>query len=348
MTPQKKLEMCLPIVNTPGSPAMIKSILQSARKTGLNSSPIRIPFAMSPMAARLQAAHVSQFQLSPIKSVMAKEPSLPIKEAFLSNEDRVVDYNYILNFETAEGEQEEQMICLPFSNKRSHEDDDEIVDEHEDKRERLEGTEIDETYEGTEIDETNEAKIGEINESDSSAPDNHDEKHDIHSVPNTLPLFDHSVSDDSLFSSTSTHNSNPTAPSASPSFSTDLLINLRDPELASPELTSAPDTRVSRSENQDQRIGGTFTANPLIISKSSSSSSSTGSNPLLPSGIIKLLEKKRQEKEQHHNQSADSPNVTHSTSTTAMKKKFDLKESLKRSLPYKPHIGSMKNPSDHH
>lgn len=60
-------------------------------------------------------------------------------------------------------------------------------------------------------------------------------------------------------------------------------------------------------------------------------------NPLLPSGIVKLLEKKRLEREQHH-QIQSRPSSA--SASVSVGKKFDLQESLKRPLPYKPHVGS--------
>ena len=350
MTPQKKLDMCLPIVNTPGSSALIKSIVQSARKTGLNSSPIRIPFAMSPMAARLQNARIGQIQFSPIKSALvAKEPSLPIKEAFLSNfegesdedcerENESITVDYV---QEAEARNEDELVLLlPFNNKRTHEIEIEEDEEHQSKREKLDETDF---------------KAG------------------IDSIQNPLvEELDHSSnSNNSFLSNTSSPITTDISAFPISSFSSDLLTNLMDPELTSPELNSAIDSRVSRSENQDQRgiisVGGSgeidgndgyYTANPQVISKSSSTSSansnSSGSHPLLPSGIIKLLEKKRLEKAHQVSDQPQSQPQSTSTSISSSssskdhltsKKKFDLKESLKRSLPYKPHIGSM-NPKN--
>ena len=341
MTPQK-INFHLPIVETPNTSALIKSIVQSAKKTGLNSSPVRVPFALSPMAFKFME---TKLNFSPIK---AKEPSQVIKEAFL---------NHV--------EQSDEDISLPFDNKRPHEEleceeqedglEEEQEELHANKRERLEQAEQTEQEEQEEQEQEDiyhdnkdesEHKQGELdmneyinNSYEMESETNHHSYTDITNITDSLssldslpslnsssaPLFPSALASTSAFPSTN--------------FSTDLLRNLKDPEFASPELSSGPDCRVSRSAGQDKYAVESISMVNRSLSKSSSSGSSTKNHHLLPSGIVKLLEKKRQEKEQHQQSTSSFSSAT--ATGKEGKKKFDLKESLKRPLNYKPHIGSI-------
>jgi hypothetical protein len=344
MTPQKHFNLpMMPMVGTSSSSALIKSIVQSAKKTELNSSPVRVPFALSPMALKFPE---TKLNFSPLK---AKDPSLVIKEAFLYNNDT------------------EEDISLPFDNKRPHEEseDEEFAhnQEHEqdgahlNKREKIEQDAEEKGVEnGLDLVEGNnkiEKEDDVCEEVDMNEYINN--TYEMESQTSHNNYTSSATADDNISSLDSLPPLHSSSSNVFPptNFSTDLLRNLKDPEFASPELSSAPDCRVSRSEVQDKYKNEVDTddksLNELIndstpsinrsLSKSSSSGSSTKNNPLLPSGIVKLLEKKRQERDQH-------PQSTSSTSTTSTagkegKKKFDLKESLKRPLNYKPHIGSI-------
>lgn len=344
MTPQKKLDYCLPVVNTPGSSALIKSIVQSARKTGLNSSPVRIPFALSPMAIKLQEKRIN---FSPVKMPAAKEPSQPIKEAFMDD------------FEGEEEEEKDYILDIQRELKRPHESasesDFEEEDGHLDKKEKLESTDITQTSESAH--NFNLVHAHDINNESANFASSDNETASFNTTTLNINI-DHSNNGSSSLSSSSASISQFTATTFPPSnFSTDLLKNLKDPELSSPELFAAIDGRTSRSLYQDtdktsaSATGTGSTSNnsttSFTMSKSASDSSSKSSNSLLPSGIIKLLEKKRLEKQQKEKESDySSHNETHTANAHSHshnnKKKFDLKESLKRTLPYKPHIGNVK------
>lgn len=341
MTPQKNFHLPLPIVGTPNTSALIKSIVQSAKKTELNSSPVRVPFALSPMALKFAE---TKLNFSPMK---AKEPSLVIKEAFLYNDNN-----------------NEEDISLPFDNKRPHEElereEKEQEEAHLNKREKLE--QDSEANEQENHDHEQEIKDNSDHDDenlDKINSEKHVEEVDMNEYINnsyemestnftTSATISDIASLDSLPPLNSSNSS--AAPLISSSsvfpptnFSTDLLRNLKDPEFTSPDLSSAPDCRVSRSEVQDKyRSNGVETEDNKSegrLSKSSSSGSSTKNHPLLPSGIVKLLENKRQEKEQQQQTTAYSSSTT--STVKYDKKKFDLKESLKRPLNYKPHIGSI-------
>lgn len=357
MTPQKNFHLPLPIVGTPNTSALIKSIVQSAKKTELNSSPVRVPFALSPMALKFAE---TKLNFSPMK---AKEPSLVIKEAFLYNEN-----------------DNEEVISLPFDNKRPHEEQEEQEEKeqkeaHLNKREKLEqdseANEQENHYHERELEHEHEQVIIDKEMKDDSdhndenldkiISEQHVEEVDMNEYINNSyemestnftasATISNSISSlDSLppLNSSSSSSAAPLISSSSvfppTNFSTDVLRNLKDPEFTSPELSSAPDCRVSRSEVQDNyRSSGVETVGDKSegrLSKSSSSGSSTKNHPLLPSGIVKLLEKKRQEKEQQQQSTAYSSSTT--STVKDGKKKFDLKESLKRPLNYKPHIGSI-------
>lgn len=352
MTPQKSHFHLPLIIETPNTSALIKSIVQSAKKTGLNSSPVRVPFALSPMAFKFAE---TKLNFSPMK---AKEPSQVIKEAFLHHVEI--------------GDEE---ISLPFDNKRPHEElelgfeekENDLEEEqegelHMNKREKLEQGEQEYIYHDNKDESEHKHKQKEVDMNE-YINNSHEMKSETsyHSYTDITNITESvSSSFDSLPSPSPSLNSSstPLVPSASRSinalpptnFSTDLLRNLKDPEFSSPELSSAPDYRVSRSEGHDKhatestyKVNGVLSKSSCFGSSSSTStstststSSSTNNHPLLPSGIVKLLEKKRLEKEQQQQ-------FTSSVTATGKegKKKFDLKESLKRPLNYKPHIGSI-------
>lgn len=362
MTPQKKLDFCLPVVNTPGSSAFIKSLVQSARKTGLNCSPVRIPFALSPMAIKLQEKKIN---FSPVKGNYSKEPSQPIKEAFMTSEDTEGSEAVCDKLDDDDDDVKDYVQDIQLELKRPLELAEEVNEEsdHVDKKQKIQqdfNHPLDEddylakpaeySY-VNDVVEDNELTIADNRESNFSSFTSNNILADFESNNNDIKEFSPNTSS-SVDSSHLTSSSTIFPPS---NFSIDLLKNLKDPELASPELFSVIDSRPSRGLYQDDC--NTLTNNSLVnnmnsrstISKSasdSSSSSKSSNNPLLPSGILKLLEKKRQEKEQQKQQQQQTAATSTTTELNGNKKKFDLKESLKRALPYKPHIGTVKPKKD--
>lgn len=337
-----------PLMNTPTTTATIKSILQSARKTALNSSPIRVPFALSPMAHKHHPQHsfstadtIDDIRRCPL--IVAKDPSLHIKEAFLSNSSN--------NSNSSSATELDQFLSPLPTNKRFLENEDE--EEHDEeitikdqqqqeeealphhKREKLEET-ADEMY--TSVTDVNNAVDEDFNATSNTVDfimninDTHDHSYN-NSTENDNNINTHETINNESFASTDGESKNSlTSPSSLFTLNySELLANPKDPELKSPELLSNIDRSISRSENQDR-------STPLH------------NNSLLPSGIIKLLERKRQERraEQNQLQQLHQHSQPHDIKSNSIpnRKKFDLQESLKKPLPYKPHLGSLKPKSD--
>ena len=259
----------------------LHSIVASARKTGLAASPVRVPFALSPMALKGRVSG------TPGSAVVAKEPSQAIKDAFLSDVAAGVDDEF-----------------PQLTNKRTCESSDEDVEMSPSKKKQKA--------------ESNEMEIDRLPVStfDDLLKDGRDP------IMQSPSMIDDSISRGREVEDHGNYMQNDHVNEDIRSIENGSVNHSHD-SMTTESFESMPSTIPSHNSASFSKS----------TSFSKSSTSSTSSNPLLPSGIVKLLEKKRQE----------STTVAHHAPSkpTVQKKKFDLQESLKRPLSYKPHTGPL-------
>lgn len=401
-----------PVPQTPSKSAMketlealqrtpLRSIVASARKTGLPASPGRVPFALSPIARR-----GVMMGLGTSSSVQAKEPSQAIKEAFLSDHvggdedvetvicssDRnpaELDFPQLTNKRQFEGataaaaseDSDEDVEMSPTKKKVARMDvltavtpittntstfsellvdqrdpvmqsptmidgsislgREEIIPSCAEERENEETCKDYEMQDGTVHEsESLNSSIG----SQAAVTFNHcstDSMSSDEPIHQSIPSFSHSSTCLEISNSQSQSQFEFQSQSQS-EFQSQVLSQSQSQSqvLSQSEFQSQSQSQVLSQSHSQSQSQSQLKSRSL---SSSSSTSSTHSHPLLPSGIIKLLEKKRQEQavNSHQHDHRQQQQQQHSTKSASQKKKFDLQESLKRPLPYKPYTGPL-------
>ncbi len=288
----------------------LHSIVSSARKTGFLASPVRVPFALSPMAlaGRMRAGTPG--------SVIAKEPSKAIKEAF-----SMEDTKDSCHFPALTNKRQ-------FEEEASSSDSDIEMSPTKQKTARLESPAQWSTFGDWLRDERDPIMRSPSMLDDSTSRGREAVELTAEQADNVEAATvetEHMEDDKSLCSAETTE-----------SDVIDVVAHVKEDVTMTEanELTTVPlkDSLDSVNSIDNSNLSNNTLLNHSHSLSSSTSSSSSSANPLLPSGIVKLLDKKRQEGGIH---------AKPAHGAAVQKKKFDLQESLKRPLSYKPHTGPL-------
>ena len=277
----------------------IRSIVESARKTGISASPMRIPFALSPMARASNNNNNTPNTLN----LHAKEPSMAIKEAFSECKSKRPFEEDGPNESLQEMSLQEPSTPTRSSRKSSRTETESFVNQNS-------------TFNDFFVD-PKDPQLG-----SPSIPDAQISRGGLHEMvngENEMVIERNEMAIEEANQSFEVVDEMDC--SKSEPFEKEAFEIAKEVELPN----DAP------NKSFESNFSSKSSSHHSIPFKSNASAAST--NPLLPSGIVKLLEKKRQE---------TTATTTHSKpNVIPPKKKFDLQESLKRSLNYKPHTGPL-------